>query len=67
MMNDDQFQIMQELNSAIYIQLCRIYDLLLVSGDKLGVDTIGIKNMHQEGKTFSPYPALIEDESENDG
>ena len=65
-MTDEQFEIMQELNSAIYIQLCRIYDVLLITGDKLGANTMELKDMHQEGKTFSPYPALIEDESEND-
>jgi hypothetical protein len=61
-MNDDQFQQLMELTSATYIQLCRIYDLLLVSGDKQGIDTIAIKEMHELGKTFSPYPSLVEDD-----
>jgi hypothetical protein len=63
-MNDEQFNAYMELNSAIYIQLCRLYDLFLVTGDKLGVDTVSIKSMHELGKTFTPYPALIEDEDE---
>ena len=63
-MTDEQFDQMMQLNSAMYIQLCRIYDLLVVSGDKLGVDTIAIKEMHELGKTFSPYPLLVEDDEE---
>jgi len=63
-MTDEQFDQMMQLNSAMYIQLCRIYDLLVVSGDKLGVDTIAIKDMHVLGKTFSPYPLLVEDDEE---
>lgn len=63
-MTDDQFNAMMELNSAIYIQLCRIYDILLVTSDKQGVDSIAIKEMHSEGRTFAPFPALIEDEDE---
>jgi hypothetical protein len=65
-MTDEQFQAHMELNSAIYIQLCRIYDILLVTSDKQGVDSIAIKEMHTEGRTFSPYPALIENESEDE-
>lgn len=61
-MTDEQFDQMMQLNSAIYIQLCRIYDLFVVSGDKLGIDTIAIKEMHTLGKTFSPYPLLVDDE-----
>lgn len=61
-MTDEQFEQHMQLNSAIYIQLCRIYDLLVVSGDKLGVDTIALKEMHTLGKTFSPYPLLVDDE-----
>jgi hypothetical protein len=60
-MNDDQFAIMQELTSANYIQLCRIYDALMIIGDKLGADTIALKEMHEQGRTFSPYPSLIDD------
>ena len=63
-MNDEQFQQLMELTSATYIQLCRIYDILIVSADKQGVDTIAIKEMHELGKTFSPYPALVEDDEE---
>jgi hypothetical protein len=63
-MTDEQFDQLMQLNSAMYIQLCRIYDLMLVSGDKQGVDTIAIKEMHTLGKTFSPYPVLVEDDEE---
>jgi hypothetical protein len=63
-MTDEQFEQLMQLQSAAYIQLCRIYDLMLVSGDKQGVDTIAIKEMHKVGKTFSPYPVLVEDDEE---
>lgn len=63
-MTDEQFESMMELNSAIYIQLCRIYDILLVTADKQGVDSVAIKDMHVQGKTFAPFPALIEDDNE---
>lgn len=62
-MTDEQFEILQELTSANYIQLCRIYDALLIVGDKLGADTIALKEMHTEGKTFAPYPSLVDDEN----
>lgn len=64
-MTDEQFEQYMQLNSAIYIQLCRIYDILLLSGDKQGIDTVALKEMHELGKTFSPYPALVESEEDD--
>jgi 4-hydroxy-3-methylbut-2-enyl diphosphate reductase IspH len=65
-MSEEQFQIMQELMSAQYIQLCRLYDVMLIIGDKLGANTVDLKEMHEQGRTFSPYPSLIDDsEDEN--
>lgn len=61
-MNDEQFEQYMQLQSAQYIQLCRIYDFMTVIADKLGIDAIAIKNMHTEGGTFSPYPALVEED-----
>ena len=60
-MTEDQFEVMQELMSAQYIQLCRLYDVMLIIGDKLGANTVDLKEMHEQGRTFSPYPALIDD------
>lgn len=64
-MTDEQYEQFMQIASAQYIQLCRIYDYLSVISDKLGIDALAIKDMHEEGKTFSPYPALI-DESDID-
>lgn len=51
-------QNMLQIASANYIQLCRIYDFLSVIADKLGVDAISLKDMHEKGETFSPAPYL---------
>lgn len=55
-------QHMLQISSAQYIQLCRIYDFLSVIADKLGVDAVALKNMHEAGETFSPAPYLNEGE-----
>lgn len=44
---------------AIYIQLSRIYDLLLIGPDG---DKKALIELHKEGKTIGPAPALIEDD-----
>ena len=49
---------MLQIASAQYIQLCRIYDFLTVIADKLGIDAVKIKDMHENGETFSPAPYL---------
>lgn len=57
---------MLQIASAQYIQMCRIYDFLSVIADKLGIDAVAIKDMHEKGETFSPAPYLNdggEDES----
>jgi hypothetical protein len=62
-MTDEQFEIIQELLSAIYIQLARNYDLLcIVAKDQDRV--VELHNRHKEGKVFSPPPVLIMDENE---
>lgn len=62
-MTDDQFEIMQELLSAIYIQLARNYDMLcIIANDQEKV--IELHQRHKEGKVFAPAPALILDEDE---
>lgn len=65
-MTEEQFQAHMELQSANYIQLCRIYDFMTVIADKLGIDAIAIKNMHTEGGTFSPFPALVENDTDEE-
>jgi hypothetical protein len=63
-MTDEQFDIVQELLSAIYIQLARNYDMLcmIVPDQEKMLD---MHNRHKEGKVFSPPPALVfEDENE---
>ena len=48
--------------SAQYIQLVRIYDFLTVMADKMGLDAIKLKEMHENGETFCPPPYLKEEE-----
>lgn len=55
-------QHMLQIASAHYIQLCRIYDFMSVIADKLGIDAVAIKDMHEAGETFSPAPYLNEGE-----
>lgn len=62
-MTDDQFEIVQELLSAIYIQLARNYDVLcIIASDQDKV--IELHQRHKEGKVFAPAPSLILDEDE---
>lgn len=59
-MTEEQFEIVQELLSAIYIQLARNYDLLcLIAKDEDRV--LELHQKHTEGKVFSPPPALVLD------
>lgn len=60
----EQFGILQELLSAIYIQLARQYDLLcLIAKDDDKV--LELHQRHTEGRIFAPPPNLmIEDEDE---
>ena len=53
---------MLQLTSAQYIQMTRIYDYLCVIADKLGIDALAIKEIHENGGTFSPAPYLKEEE-----
>lgn len=63
-MTNDQFEIIQELLSAIYIQLARNYDMLcIIANDQDKV--IELHNRHKEGRVFAPPPSLVMDE-END-
>ena len=59
--SDEQFDIVQELLSVIYIQLARNYDMLcmIVPNQEKMLD---MYNRHKEGHTFSPAPALVFDD-----
>ena len=60
-MNEEQFEIVQELLSAIYVQLARNYDLLCIiakDDDKV----LELHQRHTEGKIFAPAPMLIIDD-----
>lgn len=62
-MSDEQFEILQELLSAIYISLARNYDLLcIIATDQEKV--IELHNRHKEGRVFCPPPALVMDEDD---
>ena len=62
-MTDDQFDIMQELLSAIYIQLARNYDMLCISTSNQE-KMLEMYNKHKEGRVFAPPPSLLMDEDE---
>ena len=65
-MNEESNNDLLEVLSALYIQSLRIYDILMLSAQKLGVDTDKLEKMHTEGKTLCPDPALVfDDEDEN--
>lgn len=61
MMEDDPII---EILSGLYIQSLRIYDILMLTAQKLGVDVDKLEKMHEEGKTLCPDPALAPDEDE---
>lgn len=63
-MNDDQFEILQELLSGIYVQLARVYDVLIVTLDKTGGDALSLSQEHANGHLLGPAPLLME--SDND-
>lgn len=55
-----------ELLSVLYIQSLRIYDVLMFIAKSQGVDINKIEEMHTEGRTLCPDPALyIEEEDES--
>jgi hypothetical protein len=51
---------------GIYIQLSRVYDMLMLIADGVGKgeEAIEIRNLHNEGKILTPPPSLVEDENE---
>lgn len=51
---------------GIYIQLSRVYDMLMLIADGVGKgeEAIEIRNLHKEGKILTPPPSLVEDENE---
>jgi hypothetical protein len=62
-MTDEQFEIVQELLSAIYIQLARNYDMLCISTSNQE-KMLEMYNRHKEGRVFAPPPSLLMDENE---
>jgi hypothetical protein len=49
---------------GIYIQLSRVYDMLMVIADGVGKgeEALEIRDLHEEGKILTPPPSLVEDE-----
>lgn len=49
---------------GIYIQLSRVYDMLMLIADGVGKgeEALEIRNLHAEGKILTPAPSLVEDE-----
>lgn len=61
-MDNDQ---LEEFLSALYIQSLRIYDILMLTAQKLGVDTEKLEKLHSEGQVLCPDPALFVEDDEN--
>lgn len=49
---------------GIYIQLSRVYDMLMIIADGVGKgeEALEIRKLHEDGKILTPPPALLEDE-----
>ena len=62
-MTDEQFAIIQELLSAIYIQLARNYDMLCISTNDQD-RMLEMYNRHKEGRVFAPPPTLLMDDED---
>lgn len=62
MNNEEQYNIML----GIYIQLSRVYDMLMIIADGVGKgeEALEIRNLHNEGKILTPPPSLVEDDDE---
>lgn len=54
-----------ELLSVMYVQSLRIYDILMMSAQKLGVDIDKLEKMHEEGRTLCPEPMLVLDDDDS--
>lgn len=63
-MDNEQYETLREILSAIYIQLARTYDMLAIIGDKLGADVIGLHQEHENGRILAPDP-WINDETDD--
>lgn len=59
-MTDEQFETMHEMLSALYVQISRSYDMLVIIGDKLGADTVRLSKEHEQGRLVGPAPYLEE-------
>ena len=64
-MTDEQYESIMQLNSALYIQICRVYDVLCLIADKNGADIVELRNMHSAGKSFAPEPYLIDENDDS--
>ena len=51
---------------GIYIQLSRVYDLLMIIADGVGKgsEALEIRDLHESGKILTPPPSLVEDEDD---
>jgi hypothetical protein len=51
---------------GIYIQLSRVYDMLMIIADGVGKgeEALEIRDLHEQGKILTPAPSLVEDENE---
>lgn len=49
---------------GIYIQLSRVYDMLMLIADGVGKgeEALEVRNLHEQGNILTPPPSLVEDE-----
>lgn len=64
-MTDEQFEVLQEMLSAMYIQITRMYDMMAIIGDKLGADVIRLTQQHEAGILLAPDPWISGDENDS--
>jgi hypothetical protein len=65
MTNED----MEDLLLALYVQLSRIYDMLVIVADGVGKgeEALAVRDLHADGKILTPAPYLKpEEEDENE-
>jgi hypothetical protein len=62
MTNED----LEDLLLALYVQLSRVYDMLVIIADGVGKgeEALEIRDLHADGKILTPPPYLSPDEGD---
>jgi hypothetical protein len=60
--SNEQFEVIQELLSAIYIQTARNYDMLALIAPSN--KAIALSELHEQGKILAPAPIWVIEEND---